>query len=232
MIHAFTTAFVQLRDPRIFKFIVLCVAITIGVYLALFAGLGWALSSTTLAQLPWLDTLLDLGAGISAAVLAWLMFPGIVSSVMGLFLERVADVVERRSYPSSSAPRRVPVAESVGHSVRLLIYTVGLNLMCLPLYIVFFFIPPLNILLFYGLNGKLLGRDYFDTAALRRHDSMTVEVLRTQFKNKIWIAGTITTALLTIPIVNFVAPIVGMIAMVHLFHKLTREGVELQSSTG
>jgi uncharacterized protein involved in cysteine biosynthesis len=232
MIQAFTIAFLQLRDPRIFKFVLLCIVITIIVYLTLFVGLGWALQTTTLTQLPWLDTLLDLGVGIGAAILAWLLFPGVVTSVMALFLERVAEAIEQRSFPNARPARTVPLMESVSNALRLLAYTVGLNLLCLPLYLVFLFIPPLNLLLFYGLNGTLLGREYFETVALRHHDSPTVAGLRRQFKMRVLGAGAITTALLTIPGVNLVAPIVGIGAMVHLFHKLTHSSVELPRSTG
>jgi len=37
----------------------------------------------------------------------------------------------------------------------------------LPLYI---FVPGVNLVLFYGLNGYLLGREYFAMVAMRRLD--------------------------------------------------------------
>ncbi|MBL8629765.1 MAG: EI24 domain-containing protein [Rhodospirillaceae bacterium] len=232
MIQAFTTAVMQLRDPRLLKLVLGCIAITVAVYVALFVGLGWVLRTTTLAQLPWLDTLMDLGVGLAAAVLAWLMFPGIVSGVMALVLERVARVVEARTYPHLPPARAIPIMESLGHSLRLLLATIGLNLLCLPLYVVLVFIPPLNLLLFYGVNGKILGREYFETVALRHRDSAAVARLRTQFKGTIWGAGALTTILLTIPGLNLIAPIIGLAAMVHLFHKLISPDVPLTNSPG
>jgi uncharacterized protein involved in cysteine biosynthesis len=221
MIRAFVVAFGQLRHPEIFKFAVCCVAITVVVYATLFIGLGWALRATTLAQLPWVDTLLDLGVGVAAAILAWLMFPGIVTGIMAAFLDRVAATIERAFYPDVGAARDVPLTESLGHSGRLLLYTVVLNVLCLPLYVVLLFLPPLNLLLFYGVNGQLLGREYFETVAVRHADGPAVAALRRANRRMIWGTGAMTTALLTVPFLNLVAPIVGVAAMVHVFHKLT-----------
>ncbi|MBL8643171.1 MAG: EI24 domain-containing protein [Rhodospirillaceae bacterium] len=218
MIQAFTAAMAMLRDPRIVGLAVRSIVFTVVVYAVLFAGLAWALSATTLAHLPWLDTVLDLGVGVAAAIMAWLMFPGVVSAVMALFLERVAAAVEARHYPQAGAPRAVPLMESLRLSARLLAYTVTLNLICLPLYVVLLFAPPLNLLLFYAINGKLLGREYFETVALRHADGTAVNDLRARHSGTLWMAGAITTALLTIPILNLVAPVIGIAAMVHLFH--------------
>jgi CysZ protein len=57
--------------------------------------------------------------------------------------------------------------------------------------------------------------------ALRRMDAATVTALRTREAWTVWTAGAIATALLSVPVLNLVAPVVGMAAMVHIFHKLT-----------
>jgi CysZ protein len=221
MIAVFTRAFLQLRDPILLRVILMCVATTIIVYLLLFLGLGWALRNTTFFALPWMDTLADLGAGVAAGVLAWLLFPGVVTGIMGMMLDDVVAAVEARHYGHLGTSRAVPLTETLKSSAKLVGLTVGLNLLLLPLYIVLIFIPPLNLVLFYLVNGRLLGREYFEAVALRRGDEETTAALRGQFRWSVLGAGAITTFLLTIPVVNLVAPVVGAAAMVHLFHKLT-----------
>ena len=221
MIRAFTDAFFQLKDPRILKLVFVCVLLTVLIYAGLFAGLVWVLRNTAIAEISWLETLLDFGAGAAAAMLAWLFFPGVVSSLIAVFLDTVANTVEDRHYPHLTSPRSPPLTETLAMSGRLLAFTVGLNLLFLPVYLLLFFAPPLNLVVFYVVNGRLLGREYFETVALRRFDAQTVADLRRRHSGTIWMAGAITVALLTIPILNLVAPILGVAAMVHLFHKLT-----------
>lgn len=221
MLAAFSAAFAQLTDPRMQRLVVRCILVTIVVYAVLLGVVFWLLQDTTVSGLLWLDRLFDLGAGVTALVIAWLMFPGIVSSVLALFLDDVVEIVESRHYPGLAPPRPLALSEQVGASARLVALTVVLNLILLPLYVVLFFLPPANLLLFYAVNGKLVGREYFETVALRRMDRAVVTDVRKRESATIWGAGVIATALLSVPFVNLVAPVVGMAAMVHLFHKLT-----------
>lgn len=221
MIRAFADAVLQLKDPAIMRLVMRCVALTLAVYLALFVGLGVVLRTTAVAELPWVDTLADLGAGAAAALLAWLLFPGVVSGLLGVFLDEVAAAVEARHYAHLGPPRAVPMAEQLGAAARLIGLTVGLNLLLLPLYVVLLFLPPLNLALFYAVNGRLLAREYFDAVALRRCDAAQAAALRQRHRGRLWTAGAITAALLTVPLLNLVAPVIGAAAMVHVFHKLT-----------
>lgn len=223
MIRAFTRAVFQLGDPKILKLVIGCALITVMIYIALFVGFGWVLRTTAMASLPWVDTLLDLGAGVAAVVLAWILFPGVVSSLVAIFLDQVVVTVEGQHYAQLGTSRSPPLSETLAMAARLMALTVGLNLMLLPVYLLLVFAPPLNLILFYAVNGKLLGREYFETVALRWHDAATVAALRQRHSGTIWAAGALTAALLTIPGVNLVAPIIGVAAMVHLFHKLTSQ---------
>jgi CysZ protein len=221
MIQSFSAAFLQLKDPKILKLVILSIICTVLVYAGLFAGLGWFLRSTVVAELSWLDSLLDAGAGVAAGVLAWFLFPGVVTGIVGVFLDDVARAVEARHYPHVGLARHTPMLAVLGSSARLIATTVGLNLVLLPIYVLLVFFPPLNLVLFYMVNGRLLGREYFETVALRHHDTRTVTGLLRQHRWQIWGAGAITAAMLTVPGLNLVAPVIGTAAMVHLFHKLT-----------
>ncbi|MSO98158.1 MAG: hypothetical protein EXR11_08075 [Rhodospirillaceae bacterium] len=221
MIDNFSRAFLQLKDPKVLRLVVLSIACTLAVYISLFLGLTWILRSTAISSVPLIDTLVDAGAGVAAGVLAWFLFPGVVTGIVGIFLDDVAKTVEAQHYPQLAPARSVALMEVVGSSVRLIATTVGLNLVLLPIYLLLVFLPPFNLVLFYAVNGRLLGREYFETVALRRLDPKAVTTLRQRHSWQIWAAGTITAGLLTIPGLNLVAPVIGTAAMVHLFHKLT-----------
>lgn len=222
MITAFAKAFAQLGDGAIVRVLLLSTAAALIVYALLIAGAFWTLSAVNIGSVPWMDVAADWGAGLLAIVIATLLFPGLLSAVMGLMLEDVAAAVERRHYPhlEPASPARWHDAAIAG--LRLGLFTVAVNIVLLPLYLIFIFIPPLSFALYYAVNGRLLGQEYFEVVALRRMDSASAGELRAQNRGPVWLAGAITAGLLTVPVLNLAAPVIGTAAMVHVFQKLTR----------
>lgn len=221
MIGAYTKAFAQLTDGRVLKVIIISSVLAILVYALLIAGSLWAVGQVNFSSIPWLDTAADWGAGFLAVVIATLMFPGILSGVAGIFLDAVADAVERRHYPDLPVATPAPWYDAAFAALRLGGLTIALNLLLLPLYLLFIFFPPLSFALYYAVNGKLLGREYFEIVALRHMDGAAATDMRQRNSGKIWRTGAITAGLLTIPGLNLIAPIIGTAAMVHVFQKLT-----------
>jgi len=88
--------------------------------------------------------------------------------------------------------------------------------LALPIYLVFFFLGPLNLFVFYALNGYLLGREYFELIAHRRMEPLQALHLRRAFQGQMFLAGVIITFLMTIPVVNLLAPVIATATMVHL----------------
>ena len=97
-------------------------------------------------------------------------------------------------------------------------FTLGLNIVLLP----FLLIPPVFPFVFYGVNGYLLGREYFELVALRRLGAREARALRLARRGPLILAGALVAVLLTIPVVNLVAPVVATAAMVHLFEAWRR----------
>ncbi|HSF62967.1 MAG TPA: EI24 domain-containing protein, partial [Paracoccaceae bacterium] len=71
-------------------------------------------------------------------------------------------------------------------------------------------------------NGFLLGREYFTLAAMRRLGRQGARDLRRKHPWRIWIAGTLMAAPLSVPVVNLVIPVLGAATFTHLFHRLNR----------
>lgn len=221
MIDAFSKAFGQLSDPRIRQVLWLSMGGAMAVYVLLAILLWLILSGFTVTDTAWLETLIDWVSGVGVLLLALLLFPGVVSLVLGFLLEDVAQAVEDRHYPDLPRARAQPLGETLLATGRFVAVTVFLNLAALPLYLI---LTPLAPFVFFGLNGYLLSREYFELVAVRRLDVRAVDALRKASLKRLWPAGAVLAVLLTVPVVNLVAPILGTAAMVHLFQSLNRPG--------
>ncbi|MDH3195001.1 MAG: cysteine biosynthesis protein CysZ, partial [Hyphomicrobiales bacterium] len=70
----------------------------------------------------------------------------------------------------------------------------------------------------------LLGREYFQFAALRFHDERTVKALRLRHGGRIFLAGLMIAGLAAIPFVNLLTPLFATALMVHVHKRVeTRE---------
>src|SRR5438445_9867665 len=99
MIVALARSCAELFTPALRRIValslVLAVASFIGLWLAVAAMLHHA------ALFGWwpLDWLVDLLGAMAVLALSWLLFPAILTIVMGFFLDRVASAVEAQDYP-------------------------------------------------------------------------------------------------------------------------------------
>jgi uncharacterized protein involved in cysteine biosynthesis len=216
VIGAFLRAAAQLTDSALRRIVWRGLLLSAAVLALIWGGVGALLAYTTFFQLGWLNTATDVLGGLATVVLTWLFFPAVVTSVLGFFLEDAADAVERRYYQHLSPPRRQPFAELVVSSLKLLASMAVLNLVAL----LFLLLPPVFPFVFYGVNGYLLGREYFEVVAFRRLDPPAAAALRRRYRGTVFLTGVIIAFLLTVPVVNLIAPVLGAAAMVHVYHGL------------
>jgi len=218
MIAAFFRALGQLGDPRVVRVLVTAVVLAVAVFAALWAGIAWTLTHTAISSWGWLETVLDVLGGLATFVLTLLLFPVVVSATICLFLERIALIVEARHYPDLPPPKGLSLLTGIAHSLRFLLVTLVLNLLLLPALL----LGPVFPVLYLLVNGYLLGREYVDLVALRRHDVAAAQQLRKRHRWTALAAGIVTALLLTIPIVNLVAPVLATMATVHLTERWRR----------
>ncbi|MGH6947397.1 MAG: EI24 domain-containing protein [Kiloniellales bacterium] len=234
--RALSLAFRQASDPalrRVFwRAAGGALVVLIGLWALCWWGLAWlggSLADWLAAQDPggwWIDPITWLvGAGGLAAVLiaSFFLFPAVMVGALSLLLEQAAEAVERRHYPDLRPARPQPVLEALWLAVSFGLLTLFLNLLALPLYLLLLFVPPLNVFVFYGLNGYLLGREYFELVAARRLDASATKRLRRRHRGRVFAAGTVIAFLLTLPLINLAMPIVATAFMLHLFEDLRRK---------
>jgi CysZ protein len=147
-------------------------------------------------------------ASVAVIVLAIALSPAISMIVGGLLFDFAAERVEKKI----GAPKAqgVPLHQGVWNGVRIALPALALNLIAIPLY----FIPVVNALTFYTLNGFLMGREYATVTAARHMSYREAVALRKRHGGAVFLVG------LACSIIPFVAPLVGASAMTRLIHSL------------
>jgi CysZ protein len=221
MITALLMAFSDIFDPRLRRVLVLSLLLAAAVLAALAAGLAFLLHHTSLFDIWYLDRAIELLGGLAIVVLAWLLYPAVATLVLGFFLDGAIAVVEARRYPGLPPPNRQSTLGALGSGLRLALLGIVLNLLALPAYLL---LPGVNLLLFYAINGWLLGREYFELVALRRLDGRQVRLLWRAHRLRLVVAGALIAFLLTVPLLNLAAPLIAALFMLHLVEGIRQQG--------
>lgn len=225
VLNAFFAAFGQIGDPRFRKVLMRGIGLTILLLVVACAGAIWLINVASGSEIslpfvgavPWLNDVLNYSGIVLVLILpVFLMIP-VASAITSMFLDEVAQAVEDKHYPALPPVPRIPIADAVLDSLGFLGVLIVANLLALVLYALF---PPLMPFIFWGMNGFLLGREYFTLAAMRRVGRDGARRLRAQHASTIWIAGTLMAIPLTFPLVNLVIPILGAATFTHIFHAL------------
>lgn len=221
----FARAVLQLLDPRFRRVFLIGIALTLALLVGAYALFLWAVQALDpgsytlplIGEVTWVGDLLG-WASIALMILLsmFLMIP-VASAITSLFLDDVARAVEDRHYPHLAPAPPQPFSEAAIDTVNFLGVLIGANILALGLYALF---TPAAPFIFYGLNGFLLGREYFMIAAMRREGRAGAKALRARHRGTIWAAGCLMAVPLSIPIVNLVVPVLGAATFTHLYHRL------------
>jgi len=232
MFTALSKAIQQCSDPAFRRVLLRSLGLSLAVFVLLWtvAGLlltwggGWLLDWIQ-AQGVWEDILQVVfgAAGVGGVLFAsFILFPAVMVMVLSFLLEDIAAAVEARHYPGLPPARPQPLGEMLRSGLAFAAVTVAINLVALPFYLLLIFLPPFNLILYYGVNGYLFGREYFEIVAFRRQTPAEAKRLRRRYGVRLFLAGILITVMMTIPVVNLFAPIVAAAFMVHVFEDLRR----------
>lgn len=227
--RAFFLALGQFGDPRFRKVLLLGVLLTIALLVASYAGLLWLVHQMVgeeatlpvLGEVRWLNDLLSLSSFIFMIILSMFLMVPVASAITSMFLDEVAQAVEDKHYPKLAPVTGVPFGEALRDTVNFLGVLVGANILAVVLYV---FFAPVALFIFWGLNGFLLGREYFMLAAMRRVGRDGAKELRSRYAGTIWLAGVLMAVPLSVPFVNLLIPILGAATFTHIFHMLDERG--------
>lgn len=187
--------------------VMIALGVTVGAWLSsLFSG--WTLPFTDIeigSAGGWLA-----GAGAFTAML--FAFVPAAALAVGFFIDPVADAVEAKHYPDAPPQKPRPLSADLLIAAKTAGLALLLNIPLIPFYFLF---PPLPAV----VNGYLLGREYFTMAALRAMSPAEARSLRRRAALTIWIAGALLAFIVTIPLLNLLAPVFGAGLMTHVYNR-------------
>ena len=223
---SFFRAIGQMGDPRFRRVLLLGIGLTFALLVAAYAGFLWLIATfvddTTVlpvvGEVRWLDDLLSFSSLIFMMILSVFLMVPVASAITSMFLDEVARAVEDKHYPHLPIVEPVPFGDALRDTVNFLGVLIGVNLLAIILYVIF---SPAAVFIFWGVNGFLLGREYFTLAAMRRLGRQGARELRSKHVGTIWVAGTLMAMPLSIPVVNLLIPILGAATFTHIFHALS-----------
>lgn len=163
------------------------------------------------------------GAGVVIALI--FLIPPVVSLVAGFFQDRVAELVETSHYPAEPPGREMPTGRSILLAMRFALLVLGVNIVSLFLLL----IPGVNIIAWWLANGYLLGREYFEFAAMRFMPEEEAKALRRAHRGRVFVGGLMIAAFMAVPILNLATPLVASAFMVHVFKGLASRGLPSKS---
>ena len=224
MITALTSAFDDLRIARVRNVLWHVVGWSLLVYIIVGGLVFWGVTSLDAER--WVSN--DPGffggllnafflflTGIFFVLLMWLTFAVIAQNVAAFYLERIIGAVEAKRYPDLAPAKGSTIATDISAMLRFTGALILWNVVAIP----FYFIPIVNIVVFYLLNGYLFGREYAEAVAFRRLPQAEVKAWRAKHRGTLLIAGALITLAMSIPVVNLAAPVLAAAFMTHIYHR-------------
>lgn len=238
MLDAAVKALSQMMSPPMRSILWRSISLALVLIVVLAIGLQRLLSWFATYGEVWLEGLLGPSWHSSLEVLAWIisiaaglgvvfgsvfLMPAITSLVASFFVDDVADVVEREYYPAERPGTALPFNQAIFEGIKTALLTILVYLVALPLV----FVAGAGFLIFFLAAAWLLGREYFELAAMRFRSPEDAKAMRRDNAATIFTAGLFIAAFVSIPVVNLATPIFGMAFMVHMHKRLSGPRHEL-----
>ena len=178
-----------------------------------------AIAHAPLAILAWI---FSLAAGVGIIVGSVFLMPAVIALVGSFFVDDLALEVERRHYPDEPVGTPLPFLPAMLQGTRTALLAVAIYIIALPSLL----IAGLGAVIFFIAAAYLLGREYFELAAMRYRSAAHAKMLRKQNQGMVFIAGLVIAAFVSIPIISLATPLFAMALMVHV-HKRIMIGGQL-----
>jgi CysZ protein len=224
IVRAIVLSISQFSDRRFQRVVIRSIFLAIFALWALAAGggsvLGWLFSGDL--TLPWIGTitfngtLIGWGAfWIILGLSVFLMVP-VASAISAFFIDDVARAVEDRHYPNSQSQYRSKLSEEVRESLGFLGIMLVANLIALIFYALFIVFAPI---IFWSLNGYLIGREYFYMAAKRYVGRENALSAFRENRFRVWMCGVTLVLPMSVPLLNLLVPVLAAASFTHLFQE-------------
>jgi CysZ protein len=167
-----------------------------------------------LAVLGWIVAI-ALGLGLFTG--AVLLMPVVTAVVASFFADEIAELVESSYYPADPPGVALPLWLAAVEGAKTALLAFAVYLCVLP----FFLLAGAGVVMFFIATAWLLGREYFQLAAMRFRPVAEAKALRRRHQATVFTAGLFIAAFVSIPILNLATPLFGIALMVHMHKRLT-----------
>lgn len=217
LFFAATKAFSQLFTPGFRSVLIKSLLLTIG--LLAVAVIALTTLFGVLATLPgWLEWTIQIAGALGLIFASVFLIGPITGLIASLFLDDIAEEVERVHYASDPPARAVGTWEGLGVALRFGLLVVGVNILVLFLLLV----PGINVIAFFAANGYLIGREYFELAAMRYLPHAEARRLRAGNRPTAFVAGLMIAGMMAVPLLNLLTPVFATAFMVHVVKRAIR----------
>ena len=238
MIDAAVQAFAQMFTPALRA--VLTKAVGLALILIIIVGIMLQRLLSALAEhgATWAEQASGFGYHAAWTALAWLLsimaslgivtgalflMPTITAFIGSFFVDEVGDAVEREYYPAEPAGRALPFLRALIEGLKIALLTLIVYFCALP----FIFFAGLGVIVLFLANSYLLGREYFELAAMRFRPPFEAKAMRKANAAYVFLCGMVIAVFVSIPVLNLATPIFAMAFMVHVHKRLTGKRAEL-----
>jgi CysZ protein len=153
---------------------------------------------------------------------ALFLMPAVTNFVGSFFVDDVADAVEREHYPAEPAGRALPILTAVIEGAKFALLSLVVYFVALP----FVLFAGIGVLILFVANANLLGRNFFELAAMRFYPAAEAKALRKRNALYVFVAGMVIAVFVSIPIVNLATPVFAMAFMVHIHKRVAGKRAE------
>ena len=203
-------------DPAFFGVLIKGLILTILLFVGLFVGLQYGLAALPTLGWHWVNTVINWV--ISAGFFFLPIFIGapVASIFASFFLDDISAAVERKYYPDDPKAPGAKFFAALWVGLRFALWVILVNILLLPFNI---FLPVVAWAFTLLVNGWLLGREFYELAAMRHLPVHEVDASRKRHSGAVTMAGIVIAALALIPIVSFVAPMFGVAFMALVYKR-------------
>ncbi|MHB8885669.1 MAG: sulfate transporter family protein [Methylovirgula sp.] len=218
MINAAYAALQQIFSPPFRRVLLKTLALTFLLLIVFFVGVEKLFVTWLVLPYSWLTTLITVVAGLGLVIgLAFAITP-VSFIVAGFFFDELAEIVESEIDPDHPTGTTPPLGAAILVAAKFAGVALLVNLGALVL----LFVPGLNAVVFFAANAYLLGRGYFELAALRYRAIEDIVAMRRMHGVEIFIAGLFIAVLAAIPVANLLTPLFGAAFMVRMHRIFSR----------
>ncbi len=220
MIDAAFAAAEQIFTPPFRAVLWKSLGLTLLLLALLAAGLEKLVVATVHLPYAWLATAIHVVAGFGFLVAGAFLVPPVSFVVAGFFFDELADHAEAAVAGPDGLGRPMALTPAFWIGLKFAALSLLVNALALALLLV----PGVNAFAFFGANAYLLGRGYFELAALRYRSIAEVRALRGRHGLRIALAGCVVAALLAVPVLNLLTPLFASAFLVRVAQPIVGRG--------